>query len=206
MPELQPMALALCRHILSRKLRLVGLSLDIQGTTLGQEAMVAVAKSMKATEGRDWVNLGYKPGGYLVILGMAHDIVGVFKTDSHGTPLGKLPIMVGVKTYQDLGLVIDLASSNSPTDWIAYANGQYKANVAVGVTAVMATDYYPYLQSHQLVGMLNGLKGAAEYESLVHQTGNASLGMTSQSAAHVTIILFVILANIGYFASRRRRG
>jgi len=39
--------------------------------------------------------------------------------------------------------------------------------VAVGVTAVMAADLYPYLQSGQLVGMLAGLKGAAEYEKLV---------------------------------------
>jgi hypothetical protein len=39
--------------------------------------------------------------------------------------------------------------------------------VAVGVTAVMAADMYPYLQSGQLIGMLSGLKGAAEYEKLV---------------------------------------
>jgi hypothetical protein len=205
MPELQPMALALSRHVLTRKLRLVGMSLDVQGATLGQDAMAAVAKDLGAVEGRDWVNLGYKPGGYSVILDIGNDLVRVFKTDFHGTPLSKLPIMAGIKTYSDIGLLIDLASSSTPTDWITFANGRYKANIAAGVTAVMAVDYYPYLQSHQLVGLINGLKGAAEYEGLVHQPGNASLGMTSQSMAHIAIILFVALANAGYFATRRRR-
>jgi hypothetical protein len=51
--------------------------------------------------------------------------------------------------------------------WITYARPKYGLNVAVGVTAVMAADMYPYLQSGQLVGMLSGLKGAAEYEKLV---------------------------------------
>ena len=31
----------------------------------------------------------------------------------------------------------------------------------VGITAVMAPDFYPYLQAGQIVGMLNGLKGGA---------------------------------------------
>jgi hypothetical protein len=206
MAELHPMAMGLARHILTKKLRLIGVSLDPQGANLGEDALEKVAKALKADKGRDWVNLGYKPGYLSVMGGLGTNILKVFPTDYSGAPLAKQPVMAGVKTYSDIGFVIDLASSNSPSDWIAVAHGRYKANVAVGVTAVMAVDYYPYLQSKQIVGLLNGLKGAAEYESLVHQLGMASLGMTSQSIAHVVIILFVVLGNVGYFAARRRRG
>ena len=57
---------------------------------------------------------------------------------------------------------------------------------------------------------MGGMKGAAEYESLVKQqfgiTGRmrAMEGMGSQSAGHLLIMLFVILGNIAYFVNKRR--
>ncbi|MGC9317013.1 MAG: hypothetical protein ACP5KN_03125 [Armatimonadota bacterium] len=72
----------------------------------------------------------------------------------------------------------------------------------------MATDLYPYLQSHQLVGLINGLKGAAEYELLLGLEGEDApgmLGMSAQSIAHLLIIVLVIVGNIAYFASGRHR-
>jgi hypothetical protein len=56
------------------------------------------------------------------------------------------------------------------------------------------------------------MKGAAEYEALVatelgvEGRRRATEGMSSQSAAHLAIMAFVIIGNIGYFASKRRRG
>ncbi|MBC7288243.1 MAG: hypothetical protein H5T86_09415 [Armatimonadetes bacterium] len=205
MPELQPMAEALARHILSRRLRLIGLSLYPEGAVLCQEAFSKSAQALGAKEGELWVNLGFKPGWSSVILGIGTDITQVFKTDHRQIPVAQIPAMKGVRNYNDIGLVIDLASSNTPGDWIRYAQTGFKQAVAAGITAVMATDYYPYLQSGQLVGLLNGLKGAAEYERLVRYKGLASLGMTSQSIAHIAIIVFVLLGNIGYFAARRGR-
>ena len=206
MPELQPMAEALARHILKRKLRLIGLSLYPQGTVLCQEAFTKAAKAVGGKEGEQWVNLGFKPGFSSVILGIGTDITQVYKTDHREIPVAEIPAMKGIRNYDDIGLVVDLASSNTPSDWIRYAQTGFKQKVAAGITAVMATDYYPYLQSGQLIGLLNGLKGAAEYEHLVGYKGLASLGMTSQSIAHIAIIVFVVLGNIGYFAARRRRG
>jgi len=57
--------------------------------------------------------------------------------------------------------------------------------------------------------MLGGMKGAAEYEDAVARkygrtgTMRASQGMGAQSAAHLLIMAFVILGNIGYFVGRR---
>ena len=109
---------------------------------------------------------------------------------------------------------------------------KFGANVAAGITAVMAADNYPYLQSGQLIGMLSGLKGAAEYEKLVdvfaknnkpfskeiikntwvditdksipYQFKKARIGMNAQSVAHIMIIVFIILGNIGYFVNRKK--
>jgi hypothetical protein len=205
MAELQPMAEALSRHAFKRGLRLLGVSLDPQGIVMCQLAFTAAARQTGAREGVHFVNLGFRPGYLSVILGMGSDISQVYRTDHRGKPLADLPCMAGVRNYGDIGLVIDLAATSAPGDWIRYAQGRYHAPLALGITAVMATDWYPYLQAKQIKGLIVGLKGAAEYESLVKYPGLASLGMTSQSVAHLAIILFVVAGNLGYFATRRRR-
>ena len=205
MPELDPMALALTRHILSRDLRLLGATLVVTGTQMCQNVISVVAEELHKQEGIDWVNLGYKPGGGVLITQMGEDIKRAYPTDAQGHSTHQLEIMQGIHNYDDIALVIDLASGNSPGAWIIYAYQPYKVKVAAGITAVMATDYYPFLQTGQLIGLLNGLKGAAEYEDLIDHHGLGILGMFSQSVAHLLIILFVILGNISYFAFTRRR-
>ncbi|MDD2505864.1 MAG: hypothetical protein PHQ78_00905, partial [Candidatus Cloacimonetes bacterium] len=87
--------------------------------------------------------------------------------DAEGRKLENLPIMKGINNYSEMNLAIEFSGSSAGGMWITYARTKYGLNVAVGVTAVMAADEYPYLQSGQLIGMLAGLKGAAEYEKLV---------------------------------------
>jgi hypothetical protein len=70
----------------------------------------------------------------------------------------------------------------------------------------MATDYYPYLSSGQLLGLIGGMKGAAEYERLMSISGDARRGMDAQSMVHVIIVLLVVLGNVALFASRRGGG
>ena len=68
----------------------------------------------------------------------------------------------------------------------------------------MAPDLFPFIQSGQMVGMIGGLAGAAEYESLIGQADRASAGMRPQSVTHIIIITFILLANITFFLSRRK--
>jgi nitrate/nitrite transporter NarK len=80
-----------------------------------------------------------------------------------------------------------------------------------GVTAVEAPLLYPYYPK-QLIGLMGGLQGAAEYEAAL-MTGKprfadtattAMIRMFPQTVAHVVIVLFVVLGNISYFATKRR--
>ena len=72
---------------------------------------------------------------------------------------------------------------------------------------MLANDF----ETGQFSGMMGGMKGAAEYEELVSREfqsigrKRATEGMGAQSAAHLLIIGFVILGNIAYFASKKRR-
>jgi hypothetical protein len=169
---------------------------------------------------------------------MGDDIAEIVETDSQGRKISNLPIMTDITNYNEMNLVIDFAASSAVYSWIVYARARYGANVAAGITAVMAADNYPYLQTGQLVGMLSGLKGAAEYEKLVDVFATyknpdgtigrdfspeilkeswvkmsdidkrvyktARIGMNAQTVAHVMIIVFIILGNIGFFLSKKK--
>lgn len=204
MPELQPMAAAICRHAFRRDLKVFCMALAPQGFLLADRVLAEVGPQEGAKYGVDYVNLGFKPGYTAVVLNMGQSISGVYSQDVKGTPIDRLPIMRGVRNYSDIALIVDFASSNTPATWVAFAHERFKVPVAAGITAVMATEYYPFYQSKQLVGLLNGLKGAAEYEYLIETPDRGAMGMASQSIAHVVIIIFVILGNVGYFSARRR--
>jgi hypothetical protein len=55
------------------------------------------------------------------------------------------------------------------------------------------------------------MKGGSEYEELVEKIlgvpgrRRATEAMASQTSAHFAIILLIIVGNIGYFATRRRK-
>jgi hypothetical protein len=205
MPELQPMAIALTRHAFRQNLRVLALTLNVQGVPLARDVLTRIGSETGKKEGEDWVNLGFKPGGAVVLTQMGADIQRVYSADAEGKNTAGMPVMAGIRNYDQIAVIIDLASSSTPNAWIAFAHEQFRAKVAAGVTAVMATDYYPFLQTGQLCGFMNGLKGASDYEVLLKHEDKATLGMASQSIAHALIIAFVILGNVGYLASRRKQ-
>jgi hypothetical protein len=72
-----------------------------------------------------------------------------------------------------------------------------------GCTAVSTPEYYPYLQSGQLRGLLGGMAGAAEYELARHERqGAATRGMDAQSLAHLFVAICIVVGNL----VQRRRG
>ncbi len=113
--------------------------------------------------------------------------------------------MQHVENYADIALVISISDDDSPVYWINYGNARYQVPVAPAVTAVMATTFFPFLNSHQVVGMIAGLKGAAEYEKLINKKGMATRGMDAQSIGHIVVIGFILVGNIAYFITRGKK-
>ncbi len=215
LPEVHPMVLAVLRHAMVRGIKPIGLGLNPAGTGLGLDAFSKVGKELGKKYGIDFVYLGFKPNVSATILGLGEDIRKVFPTDYFGTPIDSIPMLKNVRNYNDIALTISFSGSSLPENWIMYANARYGEKIACGVTAVMAADFYPYLQTGQLIGMIAGLKGAAEYETLVNRLFRrlglkkpsviAIRGMDANSLAHVLIMIFIILGNLAYFSSKRGR-
>lgn len=170
MSELYPMEVAILRHCFERKIKVFTLTFLTTAAPLMDLAINTVKEEYpNVKSGVDYCNFGYKvPALQLpIILGMGDNIASAVDTDAEGRKLSSLPIMRDITNYNEMNLVIEFSGSSAGGAWIYYARAKYGVNVAVGITAVMAADEYPYLQSGQLIGMLSGLKGAAEYEKLV---------------------------------------
>lgn len=202
--ELEPMAAAVLRHCFKKGLRIIGLTLFPDGATLGDEVIKDVAEETGAVNGEDYVYLGYRPGRIQVLLGMGSSIESIYERDYADKPLRDIPMMQDIKNYDQIDLVLDLASSSSPAWWITYTNTRYNQQIAAGVTGVMVSELYPYLQTKQLVGLMPGLLGAAEYEKLIHTPEKGTEGMSVQSFVHLLIVVLVIFGNIAFFIMRRK--
>ena len=114
-------------------------------------------------------------------------------------------MMRGVSNFDDIACVIDISGSNITDAWISYGQGKFDFPLALGLTGVSVAQYYPYLQSGQIFGIMGGLLGAAQYESMASNPGLAIDGMRVQLPAHLVIILFIAVGNIGFFLSRRKQ-
>ncbi len=213
MPELLPMATAILRHCFAKKIPVYlhgGLYAAYVGMAV-RALEIVLPDFPDVIYGKDYIFLGYVPGVSLVILKIGESINKTFEYDYYGNKLDTLPLNKMVDNYKNIGVVIDLAGSALTESWIAYAYQRYGARIGSGTTAVSAAQYYPLLQTGQLVGMLGGLKGAAEYEKLLKDNGittgrmEATIGMDAQSFVHIYIILIVILGNLSYFVVRRKK-
>ncbi|MEO0091755.1 MAG: hypothetical protein ABIK61_03480 [candidate division WOR-3 bacterium] len=203
-PELQPMLIAILRHCFKKDLKVILMGHWALGLPLGEIALNRVAAEYNKKYGEDYVNLGYRPGYTALIVGIGREIRDFFSTDYRNVPIDSFSFMRKIHNYQDISLLVGLEAGATGDAWVLYAGGRFQQKMFFGATGVVAPDLYPYLQSNQITGLISGLQGAAEYETLVKKIGTGTLGMPTQSVVHGLIILFIILGNISYFVLRRR--
>lgn len=211
-PEVDPMAVAILRHCFHREVKVFGYTPVIEAFVLGEQTLFRVAKECGKEYGKDFVYLGFKPEIRPVINSMGEEIRNVFLTDFRNVPLDDLPMMRKVHNFNDISLVMAVSADDVSMDWINVAYGTFGATVAMGVVSHSYARVKPFLDAGQLYGLIAGMKGAAEYESLllesriIEKPGDGTRGMDSQSGAHLLIIAFLILGNLGYAFSRGKRG
>ncbi|HEU4724836.1 MAG TPA: hypothetical protein VFU59_06005, partial [Candidatus Eisenbacteria bacterium] len=189
------------------------------GLGLANQAVAKVAAEFpEAKYGVDYINLGYKDGAAAVMRTLGQDITSSFPTDVNGRPVSEFPIMEGIRTVRQVDLVVTVATGIIGEWWITQVHSQFGTPIIIGPTAVSAPKYYAFLNSGQLVGMLGGMKGAAEYEKLLAAKYEplrkfygstvdftATKGMDGQTVLHGVILGFIVLGNLAFFMTRGKR-
>jgi len=206
-PELHPMTYAIVEHLCRHDLKFAVMALWPAGKDMADEVLQVVARKKYGKRDRtDFVHLGYKTGGDIVIQAIGTSLRKVYPTDVDGVPLDEVPFLQRVTGVKDFALIINISAGTPGTkEWVQQAGTRYKVPVASGCTGVQAPMSYPYFPK-QLIGLLGGMAAAAEYERLVGVEGTATQGMEAQSFTHALIVLFVLFGNVAYFYGRRKGG
>jgi hypothetical protein len=202
--EVRPLAEAMIRHCFRKNLRIIGVSLFAEGTALGEQVLSDVARREKKSYGSNYVYLGFRPQYTSAILALGESIIKEFPSDYFGAPTATMPVLAGVTNYGQIAAVISIADGGMPTYWVDYAVTPHRVKLLTALTATMATSYYPYLSSGQIAGIVAGLKGAAEYEDLLGETGAGGRGLFAQSVSQVVILLVIVAGNVVEYFGRRR--
>lgn len=206
-PEMVPMTRTALRHLLDKKCRIVITVLWNGGPGLVDRIVrqVVELEYPDRTYGVDYVNLGYKAGDEAVMVLMGQGIVNAFPRDYRGNDTRTMPIMQGVRDYSSFPMLVNISAGYPGTkEWVQQVQARFHLPMVAGVTAVSAPEFYPYLQSHQILGLLGGMAGAAEYEKARGEKGSATRGMDAQSLAHYFVAVCILLGNVVQWSKRRR--
>jgi hypothetical protein len=216
-PENDPMAEGFLRQCFVKRLKVIICALyPLGGLQLANNSLAKVAAEFPNLKyGDDFVNLGYKDGAAAVMRRLGQEIGSAFPTDVRGRPIAEIPMMKGLRDIRQVKVVFTAATGLIGEYWITQVHQQSGTPIIIGPTAVSAPKYYAYLNAGQLVGMLSGMKGAAEYEKLLAarypQLGQfykktilftATKGMDGQTVIHFVILLFIIVGNAAYLRRR----
>jgi hypothetical protein len=190
---------------LKRGLKVVFHNISLSGEMYSLRMADLLKKEGQYKYGEDFLALPYKAGGESVVAQMGRDFRGLYQNDMYGTALGQVPLWDRVKTVKDFSAVINFVSAQDGLFYISQLEKQYGITLVYGGTAVFGPQMTNFFQTGQVKGLVMGLSGAAEYELIAGFPGKATSGMSAQSVSHAFIILLIIMGNIGYFGSKRRK-
>lgn len=203
--EIQPSMVAVMRHLVTRQIKVV-----IWGFFTDQDLTVDMIKSQvpelttKYKYGTDWVYMGYLAGAETAVVQLASDVHAVFKADKYGTPIDQLPLMQRVNSAKDIDIVLTVDTGSYILYYIRHwsvAKGTPVAEIGIA----MQTEYLPYYPNSGLMAILIGVRGGAEYEKLIGRLGDGTVTMDAINVSHLTFIIAIVLANVGYVMTRREK-
>ena len=199
-PEMYPVAFAFLKHAVQKNFKFVVATFTSPDAVLyAKQALTSVDLS-KYKYGADYVNLGYFPGGDTSLAAFGRDTQRLVKVDVDGKPTDKMPLMQKIRNAKDFD--IWLIGNFDPTPFIRQINAPYGSKLVASSTAVGYPNYFPYYRSGQFKGLLNGVRGGAEYEKLLGYYGQANILLNILAIYQVAIVALIIAANIVFFGRR----
>jgi hypothetical protein len=165
--------------------------------------------------GEAWVNAGYKPGAAIFIQALvnAPDVAKFLGRDVTGMPIAQYPNFSAIGGVERIKLVGQVTGLVGVFDTLVqfFQKRDYRPILVHGCTSITIPEAYIFLDSGQLNGLLEGIAGASWYSELIRERAPASdnsqllVTNTALSAAHIMIILLIIVGNLRVLFMRKRK-
>ena len=117
-----------------------------------------------------------------------------------------------MKNIKNVKLLAEFTGSVGGLDsWLQFfQTSDYRPPMAHGCTSITIPEAYIYLDSRQLVGLHEGIAGAAAHSALLSRQykdrgpDSAIVTNTALAVAHVAIIVLIVLGNLGMVLAMRK--
>jgi len=195
-PEVEPGTIVMLKHLLRKPVKFMIVCWAADEPKLMEGALAKVADFARENNkkyGVDYVNLGFIPGMETAMAAFAKDVPATAPADTYGTPISQLPAMSGIKTAKDFALILYITGSDVAAMIRQYVSA-YGSKMVAFATIGWVPSFTPYLSSGQLVGLVPGVTGGAQYELLMKSPG---AGLATTDALSLGFIYLVILAILG---------
>jgi hypothetical protein len=208
--ELRPLEEAVLSRLIAEKTKLVLVSTDMQGTLLSFEvrdplraAGYNVEPDGREFGGRDYLLLGYRPGGELALRSLAQDLRGELTSDFSGQDATESLVANNadgtprISSIRDLGLILVLA--DQPQDVQVWMEQVHRAAPEVPIAFLLPQEAEPLAQPYlRLPGVYHV---AGQQGALALLGGDAAVDpsrVARVSGQHwYSVLVFVILLLLG---------
>ncbi len=206
--EMNLLANAVVRHLMQRRIKIIALSTYETGPQIAKKILGdAVGSATDYRYGSEYVNFGYVPGHEAGLARLAVGGLSAAKDNAkdydQGLDIKQYPLAQKIKSSNDVALIVELAGSEETLRWwMEQVQPRTRTRIVAAVSAAVEPQARVYVRPGQLAGLVSGLIGAAQYEILANQPGQALTSVNAQCAAQIVLILVVLLGNIVYWTSR----
>jgi len=207
-PSLGPGNIAAFHQMFEKNLKLVIMATALEGTMMYPLIMEEVKpeENYGAVYGEDYVFLGYIAGEQTAMAGVLGDLKSLVSTDYQGTPISQLPLLENINGADDFALVAYLTTAGGVAEgWVYQAYSQYNKPLLGGCLSMMTTSIKPYYDSGQLLGLMDGIKGAADLEFLTGHPGDAIVSSDILSFTQTLVLVFIAIGNISFWMTRKTK-
>lgn len=204
-PSLGPGNIAAFHQMFENDLRIVIMATALEGSMMYPLIMDSVKPESNygAVYGEDYVFLGYIAGTQTAMAGVLGDLHALASTDYRGTSLSSLPLTSEVSSAEDFAVVGYLTTAGGTAEgWVYQAYSQYDRPVLGGCLSMMTTSIKPYYDSGQMLGLMDGIKGAADLEFLTGHPGDAIVSSDILSFTQTLVLIFIVIGNVAFWIQR----
>ncbi len=166
---------------------------------------------------KDYVDAGYFPGAEAICNAIQNNFGTAFKNvqdqDAEGaeSSVFESPVLKGVRKVSDFSVMILVTGSNTSNIAIERIKS---VPMIMMVTGVMGPETQVYYDSGQLKGLVTGLKGLYDMESLMDKDPQFKGKVTTLDngakyypTLHIALLLMIIaiiIGNVGMFMTKKR--
>jgi hypothetical protein len=204
-PSLGPGNIAAFHQMFENDLRIVIMATALEGGMMYPliRAGVKPETNYGAVYGEDYVFLGYIAGGQTAMAGVLGDLHALASNDYQGTSLSSLPLAAEVSSADDYDIVAYMTTAGGTAEgWVYQAYSQYQRPVLGGCLSMMTTSIKPYYDSGQMLGLMDGIKGAADLEFLTNHPGDAIVSSDILSFTQTLVLIFIVIGNVAFWMQR----